>query len=93
MYSYKGLYTEQEYSSSPVISIQAGRSVMEGSRRWAGDTDSESILFKRIRVSHWDEAELAEYISTMIRMQPLKAEQTWQLVLRRFSMPATTVIA
>ncbi len=25
---------------------------MEGLRRWAGDTDSESILFKRIRVSH-----------------------------------------
>ncbi len=47
--------------------------VMEGLRRWAGDTDSESILFKRIRVSHQDEAELAEYIR--IHIHTLKAEQ------------------
>jgi hypothetical protein len=32
--------------------VLSDSSVMEGLRRRAGDTDSESTLFKRIRVSH-----------------------------------------
>ena len=73
---------EQDYRSTPIISIWAGKSVMEGLSSWAGDTASGSVLLRRIRVSHYDEAELAVYIR--IHIHTLKAEQTWQLVLRGF---------
>ncbi len=37
---------KQKYNGTLIISAWAGRSVMEGLRRLAGDTDSESILLK-----------------------------------------------